>query len=127
MDYLQNNQTKEEVKDSGIWHEIWAFFTKVGPMAMSILFGLFGKVGMEIMMKKRYTFIQWVGVVMVSVFSGYMSAVICDAHDWEIQSRWIVPLATIMGQNIAFYFVYNYKGIFDSLLDFLMRLKRPRT
>jgi hypothetical protein len=112
---------QEETKLS---HEIIAFFTKSGSWIFSVLFGLFGKVGMEIMMKKKYTWIQWAGVILVSMFFGYIGG-LASLH-WKLEPykmSMTVSLMTIFGQNIAFYVVYNYKRIGDNLIDVFTRKK----
>jgi len=113
---------QEETKLS---QDIIAFFTKSGSWIFSVLFGLFGKVGMEIMMKKKYTWIQWAGVILVSMFSGYIGG-LASMH-WGLdhyKMSMTVSLMTIFGQNIAFYCVYNYKRIGDGILSIIIRPKK---
>jgi hypothetical protein len=42
-------------EESKLATEIGSFFTKISGYIAAIVFGLFGKIGMEIMMKKKYT------------------------------------------------------------------------
>jgi hypothetical protein len=104
-------------EESKLATEIGSFFTKISGYIAAIVFGLFGKIGMEIMMKKKYTWWQWTGIAMVSVFFGYTASVICDMHEWERLGMWLPSIATLLGQNIALYLAYNYKNIFGRILD----------
>jgi len=113
---------QEETK---LGQDILAFFTKSGSWIFSVLFGLLGKVGMEIMMKKEYSWLQWAGVVLISTFSGYIGGLAAMHWNFEpFKMSMTVSLMTIFGQNIAFYCVYNYKRIGDGLLSLIVKSKK---
>lgn len=118
-----NENQKVMMDEKNLVNDIFVFFTKASSYILSIIFGLFGKVGMEIMMKKKYTYLQWIGIVMISIFSGYIASVVCEVYKWDSASHWLPSVATIFGQNIAFYCVYNYKRIGDNIMDVITRKK----
>jgi hypothetical protein len=112
-------------EETNLSQDIIAFFTKSGSWIFSVLFGLFGKVGMEIMMKKKYSWLQWAGVILVSMFAGYIGGLI--SINWKLdpyKMSMTVSLMTIFGQNIAFYCVYNYKRIGDGLFSLIVKPKK---
>lgn len=79
--------------------------------------GVVAKVSTELLMKRKLSFMQWLAIVGVSVFFGYLSAVWCDGNGWQTQGRYIVPLCTLMGEKIMIYLSANYRRIGDAILS----------
>ena len=111
------------IEEKGFLMELRALFLKSMPYASAILFGLIGKVGMEMMMKKKYSIWQWIGIALVSVYFGYITAVMCEYNEWNTLKLWLPSLSTLFGQQIALYFVYNGKSILDRLVNSFFRRK----
>ena len=108
--------------------DIAAFFTKSGSWVFSVIFGLFGKIGMDLMMKKKYTWYQWIGIMMISLFSGYIGGLMSIYWGWYKPDNlykmfMTVSLMTTFGQNAALYCVYNYKRIGNGIVDSIFRGK----
>jgi hypothetical protein len=93
------------------------FFTQCAAWIASIIVGILAKVSTEILMKRKLSFIQWLAIVGVSVFFGYLSAVWCDSSGWVEQGKYIVPLVTLMGEKIMIYLTTNYRRIGDAILS----------
>lgn len=98
-------------------NEIAEFFTRCAAWIASIVVGILAKVSTEILMKRRLTFIQWLAIVGVSVFFGYIAAVWCDSNGFVEQGKYIVPLITLMGEKIMIYLAANYRRIGDAILS----------
>ena len=101
--------------------EMIIFLAKILHYASAILFGLIGKVGMEMMMKRRYSVWQWIGMVLISVYFGYIAATLCEIKGWDEMAKWLPSFATLFGQQIALYLVYNGKRILDKIVDAIFR------
>jgi len=98
-------------------NELTEFFTRCAAWIASIIVGILAKVSTEILMKRKLSFIQWLAIVGVSVFFGYLAAVWCDSNGWVEQGKYIVPLVTLMGEKIMIYLAANYRRIGDAVLS----------
>jgi hypothetical protein len=98
-------------------HEIMEFITRAWAWIGSVMVGVIAKISTEVLMKRKLSFVQWLGIIGVSVFFGYLSAVWCDNKGWEEQGRYIVPLCTLMGEKITIYISANYRRIGDAILS----------
>lgn len=107
-----------------VGHEILKFFVSVGNYILAITIGIFGKVGLEAMLKKRYSLTQWTGIVLISIFFGYLASILCENYGWQRAQHWLPSIATMFGQNIALYITANYTRIFTTLVDVFARGKR---
>lgn len=102
---------------ANIFNEIVAFVTKWGTVIASIGVGILAKVSTELLLKRRLSMIQWVGIMGVSIFGGYMMSVWCHTRGWLEQSYYLVPLATLFSEKVMIYITTNYKIILGRLLD----------
>ena len=117
---LQDNQS--------IIDSVMKFFTEFWGLIASGLLGVLAKVSKELLSNRKLSFIQWLGVVGVSVFFGYISGVICHLNGWVNQALWVVPTTTLFGEYIVLYVSHNRKEIGDRLLGlFISRAERTRT
>ncbi len=107
------------MEEKGFWYEVGAFFTRWSAFIFPVVFGLMGRYGLELAMKRQYTLLQWIGISFVSIFSGYITSIACIAYDWKIALSIFPSLSTLFGYNAAMYVVYNYKKIGDRALDIL--------
>lgn len=98
-------------------HEVAEFISRSWAWAASICVGVVAKISTEILMKRKLTFIQWIAIVGVSVFFGYLASVWCGSNNWEVQGRYVVPLVTLMGEKIMIYLTTNYRRILDTTLS----------
>jgi|APGre2960657404_1045060.scaffolds.fasta_scaffold03399_8 hypothetical protein len=104
--------------------EIAAFFSKSSAYLLSIFMGLMGTIGFDLMVNKRYSWKQRLGVLMVSIFFGAMGSLVCEYHDFGVLKYLIPSLSTMFGQYIALYVHKNYKHIGDTLIYFFT--KKPQ-
>lgn len=106
---------------------ITQFFTEFWGLIASVFLGVLAKVSKELLSNRKLSFLQWCGVVGVSVFFGYISGVICHLNGWVNQALWVVPTTTLFGEYIVLYVSHNRKEIGDRLLGiFLSRATRER-
>lgn len=98
-------------------NELIEFVTRAWAYIGSVMVGVIAKISTEVLMKRKLSFMQWLAIVGVSVFFGYLSAVWCDNRGWEEQAKYIVPLATLMGEKIMIYLSANYRRIGDAILS----------
>jgi len=101
--------------------EIIKFFLTIYHYVLAISIGIFGKIGLEAMLKKRYSLTQWAGIVLISIFFGYLASILCENYDWQRAQHWLPSIATMFGQNIALYVTANYTRIFSALVDVFVR------
>lgn len=102
-------------------NELTEFFTRCAAWIASIIVGILAKVSTEILMRRRLTFIQWLAIVGVSVFFGYLAAVWCDSNGWQNQGKYLVPLVTLMGEKIMIYLAANYGRVGDHILSIFIK------
>lgn len=102
-------------------NELSAFLSKSSAYLLSIFMGLMGTIGFDLMVNKRYTWKQRLGVMMVSVFFGAMGSLVCEYHDFGGLKYVIPSLSTMFGQYIALYVHKNHKHIGDTLLFFFTK------
>jgi len=102
------------------WH---AFLTKTSGAIVSICVGVIGKISYELVMKRKLTLIQWVAVVGISVFVGYISLVWCNSSGMQKQSYWIAPVATLLGERIMIYVMTNYRSFVQRFIDAFLTKK----
>lgn len=98
-------------------NEVVLLFGKFSTYIFGITIGLLGKLSYEIYMKRTMNFLQWTAVVGMSVFTGYVTSVYCNAQGYEAQAQFIVPLATLMGEKLFIYLIENHKQLLDMLLS----------
>jgi len=103
--------------------EIHEFMARTGTWILAIGIGIIAKISTELMMKRKVSFIQWIAIVGISIFFGYLSAVWCDQNGWVSQGRYIVPVVTLMGEKIVIYMAANYQRIGDALLSIFTKNK----
>ena len=122
----QSQTTKIEAMNDklDVGSEILRFFVSIGSYISAITIGLFGKIGLEAMLKKRYTLTQWAGIVLISIFFGYLASILCENYGWEHAQHWLPSIATMFGQNIALYVSANYSRIFSALIDTFVRNRK---
>lgn len=53
----------------------------------------------------------------LSVFVGYLTAVICDIYEQDELSKLLVPVGTLMGETLTAYFMRNWKMLFKSVIN----------
>jgi hypothetical protein len=99
------------------------FFSDLNNWVFGVLIGVMGKISYELYMKRTITVIQWIAVVGLSIFSGYLTSVYCANNGLESESSWAVPVSTLMGEKIFIYVMANYKRILTGVLSFFMPKK----
>lgn len=90
---------------------------------LMILVGIVGKLSHDLSRRRRLTFYQWLGVIGVSAFVGYVVCVWCIGNGLEQQAAFIVPIATLLGEKIMIYVTDNFKNIATRVIDAIFRKK----
>jgi hypothetical protein len=90
-------------------------------IGMSI--GLLGKISYEIYKKRTLNVIQWLAVVGMSVFSGYMVSVYCHTNGMQSSAQFLVPISTLLGEKMFIYLFANYKRIIGGAINLVFRNK----
>ncbi len=99
------------------------FLSNVQNWVFGIVLGTLGKISYMLYMKRTLTVIQWVAVIGLSVFSGYMTSIYCERYGYSVEASWAVPMTTLMGEKLFIYVMANYKKIISGVLSFLMPKK----
>lgn len=100
-----------------------AFFSDLNNWVFGVLIGVMGKISYELYMKRTISVFQWIAVIGLSIFSGYLTSVYCANNGLENESSWAVPVSTLMGEKIFIYVMANYKRILTGVLSFFMPKK----
>ncbi len=106
---------------TNIFTELIAFFSKWGGVLISIGIGVVAKISKEMLLRRKLTTMQWIGVMGVSMFGGYVVGVWCFANGLSEISYCYVSLATLFSEKITIYVTTNYRDIFSRLLDLFIR------
>jgi hypothetical protein len=99
------------------------FLSDLNNWVFGIFIGVLGKISYELYMKRTITVIQWIAVIGLSIFSGYLTSVYCENNGHTQEASWAVPMATLMGEKLFLYVMNNYKKIFTGVLSFFMPKK----
>ncbi len=67
------------------------FFSDLNNWVFGVLIGVMGKISYELYMKRTITVIQWIAVVGLSIFSGYLTSVYCANNGLESEASWGFP------------------------------------
>lgn len=107
-------------------HEWYAFLLKSATWltsAISVLIGVIGKICYELAVKRKLTFMQWIGVAGMSVFVGYVTSVWCANYEMGKAGYVIIPVSTLLGERILIYITSNYKEIFTGIINVFVKKK----
>ena len=52
----------------------------------------------------------------LSIFVGYLTAVICDIYQQNELSKLLVPVGTLMGETLTSYFMRNWKKLAETVI-----------
>ena len=85
--------------------------------------GLLGKLSYEIYKKRTLSVIQWLAVVGMSVFSGYMVSVYCHTNNMQSSAQFLVPISTLLGEKMFIYLFANYRRIIDGIINVILKRK----
>lgn len=78
---------------------------------LGILFAVIAKISVDILGKRKMTGAQWVAIVGVSAFAGYMTGVWCYSRGWYSEALWMAPFATLFGERLIAWVTQNFNGI----------------
>lgn len=96
-------------------------FTHVNTYIISIGVGLLAKISYDLYMKRTLSLIQWVAVIAISVFCGYLTGTYCHTYNMHDASQILVPLATLFGEKLIQYVMENHKTILNNLISMFKR------
>jgi hypothetical protein len=105
----------------GLLTEIGELFHHTHTYVVGIGVGLLAKISYDIYMKRTLSFIQWVAVIALSVFCGYLTSQYCMSSGHGDLSQILVPLATLFGEKMIQYVMENHKTILNNLLSMFKR------
>ena len=97
-------------------NELFTFLTKGWVYIGGVVAGVVAKISTELLMNRKLSLMQWIGIVGVSIFCGYFCAVYCDVKGYEQEAKYLVPLCTLMGEKGMIYISTNYKRIIEVLI-----------
>lgn len=103
--------------------EIHAIITKCSTGIVGIFVGVIGKISYELAARRKMRFMQWIAIVGVSVFVGYVTWVWCDKSGLKDQMGYIIPVSTLLGEKILIYVTANSNRIFQSVLAIFTKKK----
>lgn len=105
---------------STFWQEVGIAFSKALGWIVWVLIGVAARLAFESMVKK----LSWREIsiiVVLSIFSGYIANRICNIYGYEEWRGVVVPVSTLLGQNIMNYIMQNWKKWLDKMLPPLLR------
>lgn len=98
------------------WTDVGMFIHKYGQFIIGTGLGVIAKLSYDIYMKRTLSILQWISIVGLSVFSGYLMSVFCVSKNMEKEAQYLVPIATLLGEKIVVYLFANYKDIIHAFI-----------
>ena len=92
------------------WHEVGQFFGKAMIWLAYISIGVIAKLAFDSRnnnLSRRMIIIKSI----LSIFCGYIAAVICENYGYVSWGKIIVPVSTLLGEGIVVYFMSNWKSL----------------
>ncbi len=83
---------------------------KVG---VGVITGLMAKYSYELTRGRKLSILAWLGITGLSIFSGYLTALICQYYHYDEASKILVPLGTLFGEKIFEFFFIRFGVIFS--------------
>ena len=96
--------------------DLIVFFSRTGTWIISLFVGVMAKISSEILNSRKLSMWQWIAVVGVSIFFGYMAHQYCEAKTMGTSEGYIVPIVTLFGERIMVYLTRNFKAIAAKIL-----------
>ena len=103
--------------------EVITYSTQQRTYVIGMSIGLLGKISYEIFKKRTLNVIQWLAVVGMSVFSGYMVSVYCHTNNMQSSAQFLVPISTLLGEKMFIYLFANYKSILTGIFNLIIKPK----
>lgn len=97
-----------------LWEEIGEFFTKNIGLIIGLAMGTAAKIALE-SKTRRLTFREWIIIVVLSCFVGYLGSEWMNRHGFHEQTNWAVPIITLLGESIVMWLVKNTKRIINAI------------
>ncbi len=101
------------------WEDVGLILHKYGQFFIGTGLGLLAKLSYDIYMNRTLSILQWLSIVGLSIFSGYLMSVFCVSKNMEKEAQYLVPIATLMGEKIVVYLFQNHKKIITSFLTYI--------
>lgn len=92
-------------------NELWQTLSKISTWVVSVFAGVVGKISYDLYLKKKRSWLQWIGVTGISIFVGYMSMKACVIYGHEDKVGIIVPSCTLFGEKILWWFTLKLDKI----------------
>lgn len=105
------------------WTDVEVFIHKYGQFIIGTGLGVIAKLSYDIYMKRTLSILQWISIVGLSIFSGYLMSVYCVSKDMEKEAQYLVPIATLMGEKIVVYLFTHYKDIINAFIKVIQPKK----
>jgi hypothetical protein len=105
------------------WEDVGMFIHTYGQFIIGTGLGVIAKLSYDIYMKRTLSILQWISIVGLSVFSGYLMSVFCVSKNMEKEAQYLVPIATLMGEKIVVYLFENYKDIINAFIKVIQPKK----
>jgi hypothetical protein len=103
--------------------DVLAYTTEQKTYVIGMSIGLLGKISYEIYKKRTLSVFQWLAVVGMSIFSGYMVSVYCQSNGMQSSAQFLVPISTLLGEKMFIYLFTNYKSILSGIFNLIIRPK----
>lgn len=95
--------------------ELYLFISKAGASILAVFIGIMAKISHDIMLKKKHSWPEWIGIIGMSVFGGYMMGLYCKSHN--LDGDLLIPLATLFSEKIFMYIAANWNKIMNVILN----------
>lgn len=105
------------------WTDVEVFIHKYGQFIIGTGLGVIAKLSYDIYMKRTLSILQWISIVGLSIFSGYLMSVYCVSKDMDAEAQYLVPIATLMGEKIVVYLFTHYKDIINAFIKVIQPKK----
>lgn len=97
------------------WQEIGQFLGKAVVWLGYITIGVLAKLALDSRVNKL-TRKEIVIKSVLSIFAGYLAAVLCEYYGYKDLGKIIVPVSTLLGESLVVYFITNWRKFLSKIL-----------
>jgi hypothetical protein len=111
--------------EKSVLHEITVFLSKAGASILAIIVGVMARLSHDILMKKKYSFLEILAIMGISIAGGILAGFLCSALSITGPTAYsIIVLCSKCAELIFKYLHENFDRLFSPVIDFLLNRKK---
>lgn len=89
----------EEVKNE-LWAALLKLWGSISTWFLLIGLGLLGMIGHNLHTGKKMSFARYLGSIMVAIFVGILTSILCYVKQWDRLGTILVPVMTLVSEKV---------------------------